>query len=85
MRRAPRRYCHAAAVPHPAALQLPPEPPVRGPRPRYENCEMRTVVLSDGGGAGTPDRTWFRGGEAFAEPQKALAQAAGPGSHPIRP
>ncbi|PRW60329.1 phosphoglycerate mutase [Chlorella sorokiniana] len=38
----------------------------------YENCEMRTVVLSDGGGAGVPDRTWFRGGEAYAEPQKGM-------------
>lgn len=36
----------------------PPHPP--------QNCEMRTVVLSDGGGAGTPDVTWFRGGEAYA-------------------
>ena len=44
----------------------------------YENCEMRTVVLSDGGGAGTPDRTWFRGGEAFAEPQKGIIV-----SHPL--
>jgi hypothetical protein len=33
---------------------------------------MRTVVLSDGGGAGVPDRIWFRGGEAYAEPQKGL-------------
>lgn len=38
----------------------------------YENCEMRTVVLSDGGGAGVPDKLWFRGGEAYAEPQKGL-------------
>ncbi|PSC75000.1 phosphoglycerate mutase [Micractinium conductrix] len=38
----------------------------------YENCEMRTVVLTDGGGAGVPDQTWFRGGEAYAEPQKGL-------------
>lgn len=37
-----------------------------------QNCEMRTVVLSDGGGAGVPDHTWFRGGEAYAEPQKAM-------------
>eukprot|EP00887_Chlorella_sp_A99_P002998 scaffold9.g2998.t1 len=44
----------------------------------YENCEMRTVVLSDGGGAGIPDRTWFRGGEAYNEPQKGLLA-----SHPI--
>lgn len=33
---------------------------------------MRTVVLSDGGGAGVHDATWFRGGEAYAEPQKAM-------------
>jgi len=33
---------------------------------------MRTVVLSDGGGAGVPDRTWFQGGEAYAEPQKGM-------------
>ena len=33
---------------------------------------MRTLVLSDGGGAGVPDHTWFRGGEAYAEPQKGL-------------
>ena len=33
---------------------------------------MRTLVLSDGGGAGVPDATWFRGGEAYAEPQKKL-------------
>lgn len=33
---------------------------------------MRTVVLSDGGGAGVPDATWFRGGEAYAEPQKSI-------------
>lgn len=33
---------------------------------------MRTLVLSDGGGAGVPDDTWFRGGEAYAEPQKKL-------------
>ncbi|EFN59905.1 hypothetical protein CHLNCDRAFT_29140 [Chlorella variabilis] len=38
----------------------------------YENCEMRTLVLSDGGGMGVPDKTWFRGGEAYAEPQKGL-------------
>lgn len=38
----------------------------------YENCEMRTLVLSDGGGAGVPDKMWFRGGEAYAEPQKGL-------------
>ncbi len=37
-----------------------------------QNCEMRTVVLSDGGGAGVPDKLWFRGGEAYAEPQKGL-------------
>ncbi len=44
---------------------------------------MRTVVLSDGGGMGVPDKTWFRGGEAFAEPQKALianAKEKGKGS-----
>ena len=33
---------------------------------------MRTLVLSDGGGAGVPDHTWFRGGEAYAEPQRGL-------------
>lgn len=28
------------------------------------------MVLSDGGGAGTVDRTWFRGGEAYAGGQR---------------
>ena len=37
----------------------PPHPPASG----TQNCEMRTVVLTDGGGAGVPDQTWFRGGE----------------------
>lgn len=33
--------------------------------PRYENCEMRTVVLADEGGAyGHPCRTHFHGGHA---------------------
>lgn len=38
----------------------------------YENCEMRTLVLSDGGGVGVLDETHFRGGHAAAEPQQAL-------------
>lgn len=45
-------------------------PPVPPALP--QNCEMRTLVISDGGGAGVPDKTWFRGGEAYAEPQKKL-------------
>jgi hypothetical protein len=36
---------------------------------RYENCEMRTVVLSDGGGGGLADMSWFPGGHAYSEPQ----------------
>lgn len=39
----------------------------------YENCEMRSVVLSDGGAISpVPDVTWFKGGAAFAEPQQGL-------------
>ena len=41
----------------------------------YENCEMRTVVLGDAGGAGVVDATHFRGGHAAAEPQQALMEA----------
>ena len=40
------------------------------PPHRYENCEMRTVVLSDGGGGGVADMTWFPGGHAATEPQE---------------
>jgi broad specificity phosphatase PhoE len=40
----------------------------------YENCEMRTVVMADGGGAGVADVTWFKGGHAFDEPQAALME-----------
>ncbi len=30
---------------------------------RYENCEMRTVIISDGGGdSGGLDPLWFPGG-----------------------
>ncbi len=28
----------------------------------YENCEMRTIVLSDDAGNGTVDPLWFPGG-----------------------
>ena len=46
----------------------------------YENGEMRSVVLSDGGGAApAPDMTWFRGGAAGAEPQQGLLAAGGGG------
>lgn len=38
----------------------------------YENCEMRSLVLCDGGGGGAPDVTWFPGGHAYNEPQKEL-------------
>lgn len=54
----------------PAALTRP--GPARLALPSAQNCEMRTLVLSDGGGMGVPDKTWFRGGEAYAEPQKGL-------------
>ncbi len=47
-------------------------PPLPTQTHAKQNCEMRTVVLSDGGGMGVPDRTWFRGGEAYAEPQKSI-------------
>lgn len=40
----------------------------------YENAEMRTVVLSDGGGMGTPDLTWFPGGETLSDPQRAFSE-----------
>ncbi|GAB4821611.1 hypothetical protein N2152v2_008657 [Parachlorella kessleri] len=40
----------------------------------YENCEMRTVVLSDGGGGGVADMTWFPGGHAYSEPQEELME-----------
>lgn len=65
----------ACAFPHVALRQLPyiaKPPSCARLLPRPQNCEMRTVVLSDGGGAGVPDRTWFRGGEAYAEPQKGM-------------
>lgn len=40
----------------------------------YENCEMRSVVLSDGGGMGVQDKYWFKGGHAFNEPQQKLME-----------
>lgn len=49
----------------------------------YENCEMRSVVLGDGGvvvGVGTPSPSLdadFRGGHAAVEAQKALVEAEG--------
>ena len=43
----------------PPIRSLPINLPSHFPTPRRQNCEMRTVVLSDGGGAGVPDRTWF--------------------------
>lgn len=64
----------AARAPRAALSLSPPDAPAcPGPAPgALQNCEMRTVVLSDGGGAGVHDATWFRGGEAYAEPQKAM-------------
>lgn len=38
----------------------------------YENCECRTLVLSDSGGNMVGDVWHFKGGHAFAEPQHAL-------------
>lgn len=56
----------APAVPHaPAACAVHAAPAAL----RYENCEMRTVVLCDGGGGGLADMTWFPGGHAYSEPQ----------------
>jgi broad specificity phosphatase PhoE len=49
----------------------------------YENCEMRSVVLGDGGtvvGLASPSPTLdadFRGGHAMVEAQKALVEAEG--------
>jgi len=40
----------------------------------YENCEMRTLVLSDSGGAGVVDETHFQGGHAAVEPQGTLLE-----------
>ena len=53
-----------AAIFSPQTLQhFPPPPPINALR--YENCEMRTVVLADEGGAyGHPCRTHFHGGHA---------------------
>ena len=49
----------------------------------YENCEMRTVVLGDGGAAaitGGMDSDFRGGGHAAAEPQQALMEAEGKGN-----
>ncbi len=59
---------HPHTPPHPNPH--PPTPPTHPPR--YENCELRTITLSDGGGAGVPDLTWFPGGHASLEPQQDL-------------
>ncbi len=38
----------------------------------YENCEMRTIVLSDDAGNGNVDPLWFPGGHQLQREGKLL-------------
>lgn len=38
----------------------------------YENCEMRTIVLSDDAGNGNLDPLWFPGGHQLQQKGKLL-------------
>ena len=65
LQRLPATCCSRSAQPH---NTQPLHPLARSHLRRYENCELRTVVLADEAGAHShPDPLHFRGGHSVAE------------------